>query len=92
MALDGATEELLYHTKSFFDITVMSAVLAVSLDDWREFFLSVAAREIFQFDPTGTIAVPGPDNYDVVLVGGVPRPQLLDVSQIYRFSLTVELV
>ena len=34
---------------------------------WTEFLRSVAAREFFQFDPTGTAAVPGPNIYTVTM-------------------------
>lgn len=40
---------------------VSDIILPTDLEDWREFFSSVANREQFQIDFTGTIASPGTD-------------------------------
>lgn len=44
-------------------VTYSVANLAI----WTEFLHSVAAREFFQFDPTGTAASPGANIYTVTL-------------------------
>jgi hypothetical protein len=47
--------------------TVPIRYSASTLAIWREFLHSVAAREYFLYDPTGTVLVPGPDIYPVTI-------------------------
>lgn len=49
-------------------------ILAANIGAWREFFTSVANRETFQIDFTGTIANPGP-SFDVTLVSSRIREE-----------------
>ena len=82
-SLGGQAEEILYHTKTYYDITTKGTITLADHDNWLEMFSSVAAREVFQFDPTGTIASPGTD-INVVLVGNIPEPQMLDVEPLFQ--------
>lgn len=47
--------------------TVPIRYSASTLALWREFLHSVAAREYFLYDPTGTIETPGPNIYSVTI-------------------------
>lgn len=75
-------------------VTVMSdEVLEADKLLWKEFSMSVAAREQFKIDLTGTIASPGTD-LDCKIARGAgyhPRRTQAGVQQ-YKFTFTVRLV
>lgn len=49
-------------------VTIPIPYSVSALAQWREFLHSVASRESFLWDPTGTEAEPGPDIYAVTMV------------------------
>jgi hypothetical protein len=60
VSLAGIQESYLYRIARSY--AIKSDLIALSaLNNWREFFDSVANSETFQIDFTGTIAVPGTD-------------------------------
>lgn len=64
-------------------------VLPADVEDWRELFSSVANREEFQIDFTGTIASPGTD-IDVWLQGSsVTERQIGSAGVQYEFKVKV---
>ncbi len=60
---------------------------------WKEFTTSVAAREQFKIDLTGTIAAPGTDLDCIIDKGAGFRPMRSQAGvQRYKFTFTVRLV
>ncbi len=60
---------------------------------WKEFTTSVAAREQFKIDLTGTIAAPGTDLNCIIEKGAGFRPmRSQDGVQRYKFTFTVRLL
>ena len=58
--LDGTPEAYVDAYLTEWAIT-SDLIFPSAIDDWREFLSSVAGREKFQLDFTGTIALPGTD-------------------------------
>lgn len=60
---------------------------------WKEFTMSVAARELFQIDLTGTIAAPGTDLNCKIASGAGYHPKRSQAGvQLYKFSFGVRFV
>lgn len=84
--LDGTPESYLYAIDQTWRIET-DLIYAADVEDWREFFSSVIAKETFQVDFTGTIASPGTD-IDVYLVDDeIPRNQLIGDNASYIFTV-----
>lgn len=84
--LDGSTEYDFDNLTGFIALTT-DIVLHDDLEFWEEFFDSVAGRESFFVDLTGTIASPGTD-ISVQLHRGGYRPQR-DGNLTYKFAFEV---
>ncbi|KKK90084.1 hypothetical protein LCGC14_2726630 [marine sediment metagenome] len=96
----GTSREMLddtieYELDSMPDLVMVTSDEVLEADKllWKEFTTSVAARELFQIDLTGTIASPG-TALDCIIEKGAgyhPRRSQAGVQQ-YKFSFTVRLV
>lgn len=68
MTMGLAVSSVLESILSVWRVTTVPILYSASaVAAWREFFHSVAAREVFLYDPTGTEASPGDDIYSVTI-------------------------
>ena len=86
----GAPEVLLNRSESTIDVTTQ-LLSDAQLLQWREILASVAAGEIFTFDPYGTIASPI-EPHQAMLESEQYTEARLDVLMLYRISFTVRLL
>lgn len=87
--LDGTPEGWLDALQFTYQID-SDLILPADIDDWREFFSSVAGAEVFQIDFTGTIASPGTDVNVYLSSRNVTEQQIGAAG--YRYSFTVKTV
>ncbi len=87
--LNADTEYELDNIRDFYHLT-SDLVDDADLDEWKEFFNSVAGRESFNVDLTGTIAAPGTDLASILERGGY-QP-LRDGNLTYRFTFDIRLL
>lgn len=93
MMLDQVTLE--YELDGIQDLVTVMSDEVVEADKllWKEFTTSVAAREQFKIDLTGTIAAPGTDLDCKIAKGAGYRPKRSAAGvQRYKFTFTVRLI
>ncbi len=83
--LDGTPEAYLHSYQFSYQMSSDFVALAAR-PNWREFFSSVAAREMFEIDFTGTIASPG-TYIPVWLSSDAPEQQIGGVGVQYSFAV-----
>lgn len=84
--LDGTPEGYLDATVFEWDV-VTDLVLPAAIGNWDEFFSSVANREMFQIDFTGTIASPGTDKNVWLVNDAIDEPQIGSAGVKYTFKV-----
>lgn len=84
--LDGTPEGYLDEIQFEYDI-VTDLVLPGARANWNEFFSSVANREQFQIDFTGTIASPGTDVNVWLVNDSIDEPQIGSAGFKYAFKV-----
>ncbi len=82
-ALDGTPEGWLHAYTHTWQMT-SDLVLLADRPSWREFWSSVAARELFEIDFTGTVAAPG-TYVPVWCLKVPPEPQIGGIGAQYSF-------
>lgn len=83
IALDGTTEGVLDRTDDRWRVRT-NHIDSADVDQWKEFFASVAAAESFAFDAYGTSV--SPDNEQTVILEG--NPTFTRVSTIDKFNIS----
>jgi len=84
-SLGGLRETILLRQTDTYSMTA-TAIPEADKPLWEEFFASVSAGELFQFDPWGTIA--SPDNpVNVIMESKQFTPRRMNLSDYYQISL-----
>lgn len=84
--LDGTPEGWLDAIQFEYDI-VTDLILPAARANWAEFFSSVANREQFQIDFTGTIASPGTDVNVWLINDSLDEQQIVHIGYKYAFQV-----